>query len=126
MTESERVSIPYLSVRQVADMAGYKSVKPVYDAILEGSLKVLNKKPKDALRFEKKLDPQSVHFWLEERKLHAEKYAAEEKAKEEKKAARLAKKNGKQLKLKLRGSNDEETQLDRIERKIDQLMKDWS
>jgi len=107
-------------------MAGYKSVKPVYDAILEGSLKVLNKKPKDALRFEKKLDPQSVHFWLEERKLHAEKYAAEEKAKEEKKAARLAKKNGKQLKLKLRGSNDEETQLDRIERKIDQLMKDWS
>jgi hypothetical protein len=126
MTESERVTIPYLTVAQVVDMAGFKSRGPVYAACDSGEIKVLNKKPKDAKKYERHLDPQSVHFWLGELKIREERAAAEQKAKEEKAAARAEQKNGKQLKLKLRGSKDEETQLDRIERKIDQLMKDWS
>ena len=125
MTESERVSIPYLTVAQVANMAGFKSGQPIREAADRGDIKVLNKKPKDNKRYERHLDPQSVHFWLEELKLHEERAAAEQKAKEEKQAARLAKKNGK-MTLKLRKPDEMQTQLDRIEAKIDQLMKDWS
>ena len=85
MTESERVSIPYLSVTQVAQMANCTGTT-IREAADRGDIKVLNKKPKEAQKFERHLDPQSVHFWLEERKLHAEKIAAEAKAKEERKA----------------------------------------
>jgi len=124
MTESERVTIPYLSVVQVAAMANC-STPCVRDAADRGDIKILNKKPKDSYRYERHLDPQSVHFWLEGRKLAEEKYAAEQKAKADRKAAKLEKKNGKQLKLKLRGSKDDMSQLDRIEEKLDRLIKTW-
>jgi len=111
---SERV-IPYYTVKQVVEMA--KSTPMTIIAAADGGeIKILN--PHDGngkSRFTRKLDPESTNLWLEKRRI-------EEEQRELKKRQASERKRGK-LKLRI---PEGETQLDRIERKLDQLIKNWA
>jgi len=101
MNISERVST-YLSVKQVAQMAGC-ALPTVREAADRGEIKVLNKKGKNQQRFRRKLDPQSVYSWLEEQNADYVKNPAP--------------------KLKIRGCRNDTNQLNRIEQKLDELLR---
>ena len=111
---SERV-IPYYTIKQVTEMAK-ATTATVALAADNGEIRILNQSDGNGKsRYARKLEPKSVDLWLEKRRIEEEQLALRKQEKAERKRG----------KLKLRNP-EEETQLDRIERKIDQLMKDWS
>ena len=112
MTASERV-IPYLSVAQVAQMANCGN-GVVVKAVDRGEIKALNSPTDGTKKFWRRLDPHSATVWIEKRQIHELELLEAKKAKLEKKASK------KQPKLPLESG---ETQLDRIERKLDLLIK---